>query len=327
MCLATVAAAVALIILGVIFVRDGSTAPGPEELDYPPLARGEELPDPTADFYLRPETSPSSFEFDGPYPETPSEMIVYRIIRPKNVTEAYVRELAEKYFDMPSDSQLEISPPRPGGGPPLYSLKTQSHLFEYDALTGFFKILKHKKAIAVFSRDREDYPSDEECRQIATQYLKEHGLLPDDAYQSGMADNAASGAGISVGFDRMIGKYKCFGQGSEILVRVGVDGEILKVSKRWLEYEPWKIAPIKTPQQAFKELKFTQGLLESPAKVTEIILRYHTLGEDPYIQPIYYFKFGKPGAYGIVSAVKQEHLLSREETWRYIKQQATDPNK
>ena len=100
------------------------------EREYPVLEPNEKLFDFSAGWYRYPGRK-LVFEFDGPFPKMPDKMLVYRIIRPKNITEAYVRELAERYFDMPTDSKLTRSSPRPAGSA-LYCIKTQSHLFEFD---------------------------------------------------------------------------------------------------------------------------------------------------------------------------------------------------
>jgi len=313
---AGLAVVVCISVASFLILSNGDTAGGPQEVQYPELAPGEKLPDTGAGWYSRPGPEQRVFEFDGPFPKMPSKMLVYKTVRPENITEAYVRELADKYFEMPDDAEF-----RQNGR--YYKLKTGVHILQFDSSTGFFNIFKYEKARDKLSEDRKDYPSDEECKKIATEYLKERGLLPEDAYLSGMADNISSSGAMSVWFERTIGKYKTWGPGSEILVEIGVGGEITKVAKRWLQYEPYKLAPIKTPQQAFKEVQRGKGFLAGWGKVSKISLAYHTLGADPYVQPVYYFEFTeKPGSYAAVAAVKQEYLLSREETFKYQEQKA-----
>ena len=296
------------------------------EGEYPVLDRNEKLPDVSIGWYRHPDRK-LVFEFDGPFPRMPDKMLVYKIIRPQNVTEAYVRELAERYFDMPTDAKLTRSSPRPGGSA-LYWLKTQAHLFEFDPDNGFFNILKYEKARRKLSEDRKDYPSDDECRRIGTEYLKKRGLLPEDTYLSNVSDiNIESVGAISVCFGRMIGKYKCWGPGSEILVWVGVDGEITNVSIRWVEYEPYKLAPIKTAKQAFKYLKHGNAFIVGAGKVTKIALAYHSPAEGEYIQPMYNFAFTRPGAVASAPAIRPEYLKSKEEMWKEDEEKAANRNK
>ena len=209
---AGLAVVVCISVASFLILSNGDTARGPQEVQYPELAPGEKLPDTGAGWYSRPGPEPRVFEFDGPFPKMPSKMLVYKIVRPENITEAYVRKFAQKYFDMPDDAEF-----RQQGH--FYNLTTQSHNFVFTSSWGFFKIRKYEKARDKLSEDRKDYPSDEECKKIATEYLKERGLLPEDAYLSGMADNISWSGAMCVWFERTIGEYKTWGPGSEICVR------------------------------------------------------------------------------------------------------------
>lgn len=302
-----------IVVLSIIGEDDVTTTES--ESEYPVIDRSEKLPDISIDWYRpNPPGGPLKLKFVGSFPEVPKRMLVYKVLRPKNVTEADVRELAEKYFDMPKDAKLTRSSPRPGGSA-LYWLDTQVHLFEFDPDTGFFNILKYRKAREKLSEDRKDYPSDEECKKIATEYLKERDLLPEDAYLGGVSGvNIGSVGAMSVWFCRKIGQYDIWGHGSDILVEIGVAGEITKVSKRWVEYEPYKLAPIKSPKEAVKQFKYGRALLmTSIAKATKMKLAYHTHPNDEYIQPVYSFGFGDKKSYSLVPAIKKEYLKSEEQ--------------
>jgi mRNA-degrading endonuclease RelE of RelBE toxin-antitoxin system len=235
-------------------------------------------------------------------------MIVYKIIRPQNITEAYVREVAEKCFGMPPDAKIAV----PEGSSNLYRLRTDKYLFRFESDTGFFSIYKYTKARQKQSRDRKDFPSDEECEKIATEYLKERGLLPEDAYLRGVGDSTSSRV-MSVAFGKKIDGYKGWGPGAQILVHIGPDGEIVKVLKQWIELEPWKMAPIKTPKEALKELRKGKAFMGGHrGKITNICLRYDTpSGLAPYSQPVYWFDYTGPSGYkfyAAVPAIKSEYL-------------------
>jgi hypothetical protein len=290
------------------------------EYPYPLLEPNEKLYDVSSGWYRAPGRK-LVFEFDGPFPKMPDKMLLYKIIRPKNVTEAYVRELAQKNFDMPTDAVF-----RRNG--PYYKLKTETYILQFDSATGFFNIFKYRKAREKLSEDRKDYPSDEECRRIATEYLKGRNLLPEDAYLSSVTDvNIESVGAISLWFGRKIGKYECWGPGSEILVEVGVEGEITKVSIRWVEYEPYKLAPIKTSKEAFEQLKHGNAFIAGSGKVTKIALAYHTPAMGDYIQPMYNFAFTRPGAVASVPAIRSEYLKSKEEMRKELEEKTTSPGK
>jgi hypothetical protein len=304
MWLPAVLAVVICSVIVVLFIITGDDVTTNEsKSEYTVLEPNEKLYDFSAGWYRYPGRK-LVFEFDGPFPKMPDTMLVYKIIRPKNVSEAYVRELAEKYFDMPKNAVFRLNGT-------YFNLDTNAYNFMFQAHNGFFSIFKHAKARKRLSEDRKDYPSNEECRKIGTEYLKERSLLPEDTYLSNVSDiNIESAGAISVCFQRMIGKYKCWGRGSEILVWVGVDGEITKVTKRWIEYEPYKLAPIKTAREAFEHLKHGNAFIAGSGKVTRIGLAYHTPAEGDYIQPVYNFAFTRPGAVASVPAIRQEHLKS-----------------
>ena len=330
MWLPAVLAVVIFSVIVVLFIISGDDVTTNEsESEYPVIDRNEKLPDISIGWYRpNPPGVPLKFEFVGRFPKVPKRILVYKVLRPKNVTEADVRELAEKYFDMPVDAKLTRSSPRPGGSA-LYWLDTQVHLFEFDPDTGFFNIFKYRKAREKLSEDRKDYPSDEECRRIATEYLKERGLLPDDAYLVDVYDvNIESVGAMQVTFCRKIGQCDIWGHGSEILVEIGVAGEITKVSKRWVEYEPYKLAPIKTPKEAVKQLKYGRALLmTSSGKATGMKLAYHTHPNDEYIQPVYSFGFGDKDSYALVPAIKPQYLKSEEEMLKEEDEKAANRKK
>jgi hypothetical protein len=324
MWLPAVLAVVIFSVIVAVFVMSGDDVTTIESRsDYPVLERNEKLPDISIGWYRpNPPGGPLKFEFVGHFPKVPKRILVYKVLRPKNVTEADVRELAEKYFDMPKDAEFR----RSGR---YYKLKTVTYLFELNASTGFFNIFKYRKAREKLSEDRKDYPSDEECKKIATEYLKERDLLPEDAYLGGVSGvNIGSVGAMSVWFCRKIGQYDIWGHGSEILVRIGVAGEITKVSKRWVEYEPYKLAPIKTPKEAVKQLKYGRALLmTSSGKATGMKLAYHTHPNDEYIQPVYSFGFGDKDSYALVPAVKPQYLKSEEEMLKEEEEKAESSKK
>ncbi|UCE36658.1 MAG: hypothetical protein JSW00_14240, partial [Thermoplasmata archaeon] len=291
----------------VLFLSGDDVTTTQSEADYPLLEPNEKLPNITIGW---PGFWPGLvFEFEGPFPEMPDKMMVYKIVYPdpNKFTEAYVRELAEKYFDMPKNAKMLM----PGGPLYLHWLKTDMHLFELEARTGFFNIQKYEKARKKRSEDRKDFPSDEECKKIATDYLKSRGLFEDNAYGPSIVDNTSSGV-MSVGFGQMVGKYKRSGSAGSLAMNIGPNGEIVKVRKQWLELVPWKIAPIKTAREAFEQLKEGKAALNNRigGKITKIELRYELPGVEGYSVPVYWFDYSTPErfSYAVVPAVKDEYV-------------------
>ena len=248
--------------------------------------------------------------FEGAFPKLPKMMMVYKV-KDQNVTEASVRKFAEQYFNMPADAELKRSK-----GMGLYWLRSEDSLFEVDPANGSFNIDK-------IGEDRpetwvkENYPSKEECRKIAEEYLKSRNLLSEDAYFRGIADNIHGSGVMSLGFGRLIGGYKSWGPGAQILVHIGLGGEVVGVRKAWQELIPYKPYPVKSPEEALEELGKGNGVLMhgSEGKVGEMTFRYCTSPrKQEYVQPAYYFDCNRPDGsfYGVVPAIKAEYLKPRE---------------
>lgn len=303
---------VSLLILALLHY--GSSRTESDEALEPP----EKLPD-TFQFTNFPFGKPS-FEFEGPFPKMPDKMMVYKVIPPENITEAYARELAQKYFGIPADAKLRRS-----SSLGLYWLKTSTHRFQLDPSNGFFNVRKIKSPDPR-TATKEDYPTEEESKRIAIEYLKKHNLLPDDSSFSGVIDNTQGSGVMSVGFRRIIDGYKTWGAGARILVHIGPVGEIVKALKHWQQLIPYKTYPIKTPQQALQELRQAKGyLMGSKGKVNEITLRYRTSPdrEKEYVQPVYFFDCtGAEGDfYAVVPAIRQEYLKSKEEMRKELEEE------
>ena len=271
--------------------------------------------------------NPSAIGFDGPFPEMPSEMMVYRAVYPNNINESYVRELARKHFGMPPDAKMERSP-----GLGLYWLETSTHCLEVDPKTGYFNIRRIDK-IDTRSITRNDYPSNQDCNIIAVKYLKDHHLYEEDSYLGGIADNTKSVGAMSLGFGKQINRYKTLGGGGRILVEIGPGGEVVVVGKSWPELVPYKPYPIKTAKQALKELHNGKGFLDGlRGEIKSITLRYYTSSEkQDYVQPIYYFKCTGPAPftsfYGAVPAIKKKYMQSKEEYWKEEREKHDIPGK
>ncbi|MDH4240966.1 MAG: hypothetical protein OEW48_15515 [Phycisphaerae bacterium] len=279
----------------------------------------------TFDFGTWSNPNPSAVGFDGTFPKMPSEMMVYKVVHPNNINESYVRELAQKHFGMPPDANMTRSP-----GLGLYWLETSTRLLEFNPKTGSFNIEKID-AIDTRSTTKDDYPSNQDCNIIAVKYLMSCNLYEVDTYLRGIVDNTKSVGAMSLGFGRKIAGYKTMGPGGEILVHIGPGGEVVQVRKSWQELVPYKPYPIKTAKQALKDLHNRKGFLTGlKGKINKITLRYYTSSEkQDYVQPIYYFECSgtEIDFYGVVPAIKNGYIQSREEYWKEIKEKRGTPGK
>ena len=323
-----------LCIFGIAFFL--SQEQGPEQVEvpetegpYPVLEPGEKIVDTLSDGLAQTGLR-RDFKYNGPFPKTPSRMLIYKIV-PPNITDEYVRGLAEKHFGISGDTPITRS--RRIG---FYLLRTDTHIFRLEPRTGFFTFRKLEEKGTRYSKNREDYPSDEECKKIAAEFIKSRGLLEVGMYFGSIAENLGSG-GMSVGFGRLINGYKTLDGG--ISVQVGINGEIVRFSKKWYEVVPWKMATIKTAEQAFKELVEGKPALvmafrpQPKGKVKEITLRYYHPGRlEEYVQPIYYFWYATTlspwgESYAAVPAIKAEYLKSYEELRKETEEKPTTPGK
>ena len=272
------------------------------------------------------EKLPYTFDFDGPsyprpslvfegvFPNVPKAIMVYKVKDP-NITEAFVRDLAQK-FDIPADAELKRTS-RLG----LYWLKTPSHHLEVHPSNGSFNITNARKNNSQKTVE-PNLPSKEEIRKIAEEYLNSRNLLPQDAYFYSIEDRPGLSHDkvMRASFRRKIGAYETYGAGAKLRVAVSPDGEVAEVRKTWQQLIQFKAYPIKTPQQALEELQNGQGNLMNGwrGKVNKITIHYYTSPQkQDYVQPIYYFECSSPNGNffnGSVPAIKQEYLKTKEET-------------
>jgi hypothetical protein len=277
----------------------------------------------TFDYSTWSNPNPSTVGFDGPFPEMPSEMMVYKVVHPNNVNESYVRKLAQKHFSVPSDAQFEKTDIS-------YWLETSTHHFRFEPQTGFFTFEK-KGEIYTHSTTEKDYPAKEDCNIIAEKFLKSCNLYEVDAYLRGIVDNTKGAGVMTLGFGRKIAGYKSWGASGEMLVNIGPGGEVVYVRKAWQVLVPYKPYPIKTARQALKDLHNRKGFLTGEkGKIKSITLKYYMSSEkQDYVQPNYYFECtGPEGDFsGLVPAIKDEYIQSREEYWKEIKAKRGNPGK
>jgi len=260
-------------------------------------------------------------EYKGKFAKVPKEMMIYKAVEP-NVTEEYVRELGEKCFGMSADANFTISSGR------FYKLRDRDWLVDVDSANGSFWLTgslwlgdKKKKKKQLLGEASLSYPSKEECKVIAERFLTDHNMLPANAYVGGVADNIHGSGFMSVRFSRTLEGYKSCGAGDKIIIDIGPWGEVAEVLKNMQEYVPWKMYPIKGPEEALAELRSHKGIMWNGSKgiVESISLRYYT---EPYgqrdVQPVYYFscKGVKGKFYGCVGAIKNEYVKSKAEMYK-----------
>lgn len=172
-------------------------------------------------------------------------------------------------------------------------------------------------------------PSEEEARQIAIDFLAESGLLPADAtvgdgceaevvtggtyaveeeapQEEGVEEGGEIGPEVVeeyvthllVRFHRQIDGFPVIGSGNKFGVRIGDEGEVITILKVWREVTPYNEVVIKTPEQAYQELKSGAGSYYAPLDCEKVLVEqvYLAYWMEPldehqeYVVPVYEFK-------------------------------------
>jgi len=241
------------------------------------------------------------------FPASVEKMMVYTVKEP-NIAEKDVRVLGQEYFSIATTAKIRER----SSEEDYWWLEDGSHVLCVDPCDGMINFSKVREEEASHGEDRI-YPSIEESRKIAEGYLRIQGLWPQDGYFRRAVDNTSGAEVMSAGFGRLIGGYKNWGAGSRIIVDIALGGEVIGVLKAWPELQPYRVYPIKSPEEALEDLRNGKSVLMDGwnGKVREITLRYYTSPRvKDYVQPVYYFDCNGPGGefYGVVPAITKQYL-------------------
>jgi hypothetical protein len=171
-------------------------------------------------------------------------------------------------------------------------------------------------------------PSEDEAKQIAIDFLAQSGLLPADATvgdgcevevvtggtygveeeapQEGVEEGGETEPEVAeeyvthllVRFQRQIDEYPVTGPGNQLGVRIGDEGEVITILKVWREVTPYDEVVIKTPEQAYQELKSGAGSYDAPLDCETVVVEQVYLAylmepldqHQEYVVPVYEFK-------------------------------------
>ncbi len=276
-------AGVAIVALGLIVAGGGLTclqqaAPGTPIIDIPSIPNiiGSSGP----------------YILAAPFPDVNDSYPVYQTVLPDDSTEEKRR--IGNLFGVSED----VKKPE----------RTDGRLYYYTN-SGAFQYIIPAKAYPYATHRQPDLPSDEEAREIATNYLLERGLFPADVYfedvSIGSSCQNRSPTSVTVynltkhvHFIKKIQGLRVYTAG--ITVAIGENGEVVTVSNSLREFDPKPVRDVKivTPEQAYQRLStgdvMIQPLSENYDKlvVTNISLGYWmgTQTEpQKYIVPVYVF--------------------------------------
>jgi hypothetical protein len=147
----------------------------------------------------------------------------------------------------------------------------------------------------------EKLPSDEEAIVIATKFLKDRDLYPtgaaepvairENTYTVGKGDEIYCGE-IGVWYHRYLNGLKV--EGTQFVVYVGGNGDVIGYFANWRDYEPYKEFPIISSLEASDRLKTTIKINNADTNVSigNVNLGYKTTAgayEEDYLEPVWIF--------------------------------------
>lgn len=241
-----------------------------------------------------------TFEMDMAFPDVGPTMTIYQV-KSANVSEMDVKAIGKLLgFDgragVVNDGVLGMVE-----GAKALNVYTVSGAIWYADTAKLFKSVKKEPKL----------PSDAEAMEIAETFLSSRGLLPSDAVVSNVVADEQGEINTStkevsnviktdlqVIFDRKIDGVPVNGPGSKLKVYIGNDGEVIGFYKAWRALEPYGKCKIKTPEEAFEDLKagkcrFAGSIGFDKAIVNEILLAYYIEAADKeqdFVEPVYVFK-------------------------------------
>ncbi len=239
-------------------------------------------------------------------PKTPEQLMVYRVVTPK-VDIQWVKKLAKKFFGISGPVRkrqiIYVAEGMLDGVPfkLIVRFDTGSFLLRNSA---FYKAKSKKRYVG-------DFPDPEESKKIALKFLRDHQMLPEDAYPRGVADNTEGADVMSVGLGRRLNGIEFRGAGAEIIVAIGRNGNRASVKKAWQKLVPFQEYEIITPESAVKRIKRGKAELNGQkGSIKDVKLVYYASPVPrEYVQPIYFLGCkDEQGAEfeGLIEAVRTE---------------------
>lgn len=241
-----------------------------------------------------------TFEMDVAFPDVGPTMTIYQV-KSVNVSKVDVEAIGRLLgfnggAGVVNDGVLGMVE-----GTKALNIYTASGAIWYADTAKLFKSVKKQPNL----------PPDAEAIEIAETFLSTKGLFPSDAVMSNVVADEQGEINTStkkvsnviktdlqVIFDRKIDNVPVIGPGSKLKVYIGNDGEVTGFYKAWRVIEPYSECTIKTPEEAFEDLKAGKCRFAGPigfdkAIVKEISLAYYIEAADKeqdFIEPVYVFK-------------------------------------
>lgn len=153
-------------------------------------------------------------------------------------------------------------------------------------------------------KDEKDFPSDEECKKLAIEYLEKYKLFEDDLY---IREVRQASKYKTVSFGQKIDGFKRGGPGASLWVDIGSGGRLVFLYKSRLEVESIGEYPLMPVDKAYEKLLQGKGAFQGYSlrsgsqlqlgEVRNVSIIYHFLAQSEtkrwkeYAQPFYHFEF------------------------------------
>lgn len=246
----------------------------------------------------------ASFKLTQPFPRVPEKMMVYAAESPDISTKDVKGWI--KTFGLNGEIVKRQK---------QFVVKDQKKVLEvfFQPATGYLRFSNDAK-LAV-EEEAKNLPSKEEAIHKAREFLKSHGLLPENTFLAGVGYHEfrkydlegkileQGKSGIKVGFGFTLDGMKVAGPGAKVNVVFGSDGEIIGAARIWRKLRPAKEVKILTPDEALAKFKqrwpaeaeperFQKAKIRTAVNIKKVDLTYFAKpGCVPqlYMEPVYIF--------------------------------------
>ena len=238
------------------------------------------------------------------FPSMPEQLMAYQVIIP-NVDQQYAKNIANKFGFV---DEWPLS-----GGKRVAYTYTKGNQFVEIGVGGGISFWQDIKVSDI----PQGLPSDQDCINIARNWLETRSLYPDNVIrtQVGLSTSVASidpqsgKAGQSINYSKQvsfivrIGDYEAYAP--DVSITVGSKGDVVQASINTAKIQDYGKITLKTPQDAFSKLqeklaRLTPVVEEAPeciynldgnqVTVNSISIKYMRTFKTNYLLPIYVFE-------------------------------------
>ena len=283
---------IAIVVVGLMVVAGGFYPV------YADLARGGDGGNFKANLPVYADSGGSvSFELAADFPEVSSRAMVYKV-KPPEVTPEKVAQMGRR---LGLQGEVEAWPDmiamtdESSGETRHLSVWVASGAVDY----GFTPFM-HK----LYPDIPPTLPSEEEAKEIATQFLAQAGLLPPGAYVSEVLEGGRCGGdGQPSYLAHLLVRFTWEIDGVPVTstkfgLRIGDGGEVVQLVRVYREVEPYKEVSIRSPQKAYQDLLAGKGSYAAPSDSHKVVVEKVSLAywmepapiQQEYVIPVYEFK-------------------------------------